>query len=137
MTSRPSRAPGRHLDDLRVAALGLLPAPDGHAVLLTLDGGATWRYVGLDVGTRPLYCRHHELRGRDAASLFRGAPTSAALAMEALQQVPNHGLSSIAVVDAVRRFVVERGQEPVAAAAVREALVWLDPQTSDDVALLI
>jgi hypothetical protein len=72
-------------DELTDGDLVLLPAPDGHALLVSWDGGKRFHYVNLELG-EPIYCPH---------LLFEGAhpefaPTLGVLANDILSQPQAH-----------------------------------------------
>ena len=82
------RARRERCRDVAKANLAMVAAPDGHAVLVQVDTSGTWHYVGLDVGERPLYCRHHPITFHGS---WDAVPTSEGLILEALIGKPSHG----------------------------------------------
>lgn len=66
---------------MKAASYTITFAPDGHALALLRSGEARARYVALDAGDSPLYCRHAELPAQDPLSK---APATRALVLEIL-----------------------------------------------------
>jgi len=66
-------------------------AADGHALALSTDEGKAWRYVALDAGERPFYCRHVSFQGADP---WASAPTTRALALEILASSNEPGVET-------------------------------------------
>ena len=56
-------------------------APDGHALGVSVDDGAAWSYVALDLPGEPLFCRHVRFQ-RGAGGRWEGAPTTRELVLQ-------------------------------------------------------
>ncbi len=65
-------------------------APDGHALVLSLDKGASWSYVALDTD-EPFYCAHASFSGQDP---WARAPTTRTLVLEILASSTEPGVTS-------------------------------------------
>ncbi|MFO0633150.1 MAG: hypothetical protein U0168_09895 [Nannocystaceae bacterium] len=91
----PGDASATRWQQLRRPAFDLRFAPDGHALALSLDGGASYELVALDLGD-PLYCAHaHFVPGDD----FAGAPSSRELVLDVLASAdPPQGAGTLHLV---------------------------------------
>ncbi len=69
-------------------------APDGHALALSDDRGASYRYLALDTGESPMFCAHQRFALPRGASDWSAAPTTDRLAMDILQSSPAAGASN-------------------------------------------
>lgn len=58
-------------------------APDCHALALSINGKKDYRYVALDSGDRPFYCRHRIIHAA-GSDLWTNAPTTRSLVLEIL-----------------------------------------------------
>ena len=76
----PGDTPKAEYEQLLDPKFDLRFAPDGHALAISIDGGATFRPVLFDLDA-PMFCRHESF---GAAALWDGVPRSRTIALDIL-----------------------------------------------------